>query len=175
APARCATPPSSPRPPLSPYTDALPISPHRFDDAPDNQAHYERPDEDGQGTDQLAGEAGVAVGDRYQQQAKQTAHTVGRDGADRVVDAQLVQSHDAQYHQQAAQCAPDSGGQCARGGGLGSDHYQAGDGAVQQHGQIGFTEHEAGSQQGADRATGSRCVGVQEHHGDRVGTGDIAQ
>ena len=100
---------------------------------------------------------------------------MGRDGADRVVDAQLVQGHDTQHHQDTAQCTPDSGGQCAGSGRLGSDHHQAGDGAVQQHGQVSLAEHQACCQQGGNGTTGGGSVGVQEYHGYGVGAGDIAQ
>ena len=83
---------------------------------PDDQGSDEDPDEDGDGTDDLAGEARTVVGDRHQQQTQQTDHTVHGDGTDRIVDLQFVQRHDAEDHQDTAQSAPDGGNQRSRGG-----------------------------------------------------------
>src|SRR5690606_41600728 len=54
-----------------------------------------------------------------------------RDGADRVVDAQFVQSDDAEYHQGAADCTKQGCGEWRRSRGLGRDGDQAGQGTVE--------------------------------------------
>src|SRR5690554_3523657 len=140
----------------------------RLENAPHDQAGHEDPDKDGDGADDLAAEAGVAVGNRHQQQAEQTADAVNRDGTDGVVNAQLVQGHNAYHNQQATEGTEDG---CQKRSGsvrAGSDGYQASQCTVQEHGQVSFAKHQSGKDQSRETAT-SRCgVGVHEHDGDVV-------
>ena len=65
--------------------------------------------------------------------------------------------------------------QRSRVGRLGSDRDQAGQRAVQHHGQVSLAKYDLGDDQRGDQAA-SRCrVGVEKHVGDFVGDPDAAQ
>ena len=53
--------------------------------------------------------------------------------------------------------------------GFSGDGHQAGQSAVQGHGQVRLLEPDAGQNQGRNQTTGSGGVGVQEDDGNRVG------
>src|SRR5690554_1584753 len=141
----------------------------RLEDAPDNQAGHEDPDKDGDGADDLATEAGVAVGNRYQQQTEQTADTVNGDGTNRVINAQLVQGDNAYDYQQTTKGTEDGRQQRSGGVRASGDGHQASECTVQKHGQVSLAKHQAGKDQGREATTGCCSIGVHEHDGYVVG------
>ena len=65
------------------------------------------------------------------------------DGTDRIVDLDLVHGHDAAHHDRTTDGTDDH---CQQGRGIGrlrGNGHQAGESAVQGHGQVRLAEHEA--------------------------------
>src|SRR6056297_2648599 len=146
-----------------------------FQDAPDNQAGNEYPDEDGEHADQLTHKGGVCVGQENREDTPDTHHTVYRDGTDRIVNAQLVHGYDGEDHQGTTDGANDDGQQGRRVCRLGGNCNQASQGTVQGHGQVGLAKHQTRHDQGGNQTTGCSCVGVQEHVGNFVGDTDATE
>ena len=111
---------------------------------------HEHEAEDGDEPDELRADAGVRIGQDHGDQPPHARDTVHRYSAYRVVDAQAIQCRNGEHDDDAAEGA-DAGGE-QRGGRqrLGRDGYEAGQGAVQRHCQIGLAELEVRREKCAD-------------------------
>ena len=73
-----------------------------FEDQPDDAGGDQDEDAGGDNADQLGDEAGVRVGDRNRQGAPDTADQVDRQGADNVIDLELVKERNRQNTEDTA-------------------------------------------------------------------------
>ena len=90
-----------------------------------------------------------------------------------IIDAYLVQRHNGEHHDHAANGANDSGQQRRRGQWLGSNRNQACQRAVKRHGQVGLAEHQSCGHHRCHHTTGCRHIGVNENQRSSIGFTDI--
>src|SRR3546814_4221902 len=101
--------------------------------------------------------------------APDAGNQVGRDGADDVVDLQLVEQRYREDDQGAADAADDQGHAMVLQVGACGDGDEAGDGTVQRHGQVDLLVEQLRQDHGGHHAGAGGEVGVDvdDGHGRR--------
>src|SRR5690606_34811659 len=147
---------------------------HRLEDAPDDQTGDEHPHEDGDDTEQLAHQGGVLIaGQTDSQETPDAHHAVYGDGADGIVDLDLVHEHHRKHHQYAADGTHQGRGDRGPVQRFGGDGHKTCQGTVDRHGEVGLAEQEVGRDQRRQQTATGRGIGVDEHGGDSVGLVDV--